>query len=588
MIERIKAGLRENLLGALDSARAARVLTLTEKPDVIFEVPKEKAHGELATNLAMTLARPERKSPRAIAEIILKHLSREGTWVARAEVAGPGFINFYLDPGWLHQALRELFQQGPEFGKTSVGQGKKVLVEFVSANPTGPLVIVQARSGAVGDVLCNLFSWAGFVAHREFYVNDAGNQFLTLARTMEIRVRQQLGEELELPEQAYPGEYVIDLARDFLAGDEAAEGRAQGEPMKGQAAALGKAVLDLPEPERLEKLGRYAVSRIVSWQREVLDRYGAHFDRWFSEQKLRDEQWPEKVIAMLREKGRTYETEGALWFRSTDFGDDKDRVLIKSDGNYTYFVPDVAYHLNKFERGYDYVIDILGPDHHGYVSRMRAAIQALGYPADRFEVLISQHVRLMRGGEMVSMSKRAGQIYALGDLLDEVGKDASRFFFLMRSPDSHLDFDLDLAKLQSNENPVFYVQYAHARISSILRQPGTEEYFEVRNGPKDGSAPSPLIDADFSLLADESEYDLIRHLASFPEEIVAAALAREPQRLTRYATELAGLFHSFYNRCRVLGDDRQLTAARLGLVDATRSVLRSALGILGVSAPERM
>ncbi|MCL5046788.1 MAG: arginine--tRNA ligase, partial [Actinobacteria bacterium] len=475
------------------------------------------------------------------------------------------FINFYLDSGWLHQALREILEKGPKFGKTSVGQGKKVLVEFVSANPTGPLVIVQARSGAVGDVLCNLFSWAGFQAHREFYVNDAGNQFQTLARTMEMRIRQQLGEDLELPEQAYPGEYVIDLARDFLAA-EAAEGAEAAE------AAEGKAVLDLTESEQLEKLGRYAVARIVDWQREVLDRYGVHFDRWFSEQHLRDEGWPEKVVEMLREKGHTYESEGALWFRSTDFGDDKDRVLIKSDGNYTYFVPDMAYHLNKFERGYDHVIDILGPDHHGYINRMRAAIQALGYPAERFEVLISQHVRLVRGGETVSMSKRAGQIYALGDLLDEVGKDASRFFFLMRSADSHLDFDLDLAKLQSNENPVFYVQYAHARISSILRQPGTEEYFG----------------ADFSLLTDESEYDLIRHLAGFPEEIAGAALAREPQRLTRYAAELAGLFHSFYNRCRVLSDDRKLTAARLGLVDATRTVLRSALGILGVSAPERM
>ncbi|MCL5677056.1 MAG: arginine--tRNA ligase [Firmicutes bacterium] len=564
MVE-IKERLRQALASALRKAREAGELGADNPPEPVIEEPKERTHGDLATNLAMALTRLEKKNPWQLAETILRHLDLTGTYVAGAEIAGPGFINFRLDPVWMGEAVRQILQAGDRYGRSDAGRGRRVLVEFVSANPTGPLLVVQARSAALGDALCNVVDWAGFRPQREFYCNDAGNQLRKLALTMEVRLRQLLGEQLELPEEAYPGEYVIDLAREVL------EGRARPE------VAEGKAVLEQPEELRRDRLGGYAVRRITEAQKVVLDRYGVHFDQWVSERGIREEGWPERVVALLRDRGHTYEAEGAVWFRSTEFGDDKDRVLIKSDGNYTYVVPDIAYHLNKFERGFDQVIDILGPDHHGYINRMRAALTALGKPAERFEVLISQWIRLVRGGEAVSSSKRSGNLFLLEDLLEEVGPDAARFFVLMRSADTHMDFDLDLAKLQSQDNPVFYVQYAHARIASILRQPEAEP---LKGGD--------LAGADFSLFTDPSEQELIRHLATFPEVVAGAALAREPHRIARYATELAGLFHGFYTRCRVLTDDAALSRARLGLAEATRLTLQNALGLLGVSAPDRM
>jgi len=563
MMVEIKERLRQALAAAAQKARQAGDLTVETLPEVVIEEPKERAHGDLATNLAMILTRLEKKNPRLVAETILRHLDLTGTFVAGADIAGPGFINFRLDPAWMGEAVRQALQAGEGYGRSAVGEGQRVLVEFVSANPTGPLLVVQARSAALGDALCNLLDGAGFLPQREFYCNDAGNQLSKLALTMEVRLRQLLGESVELPEEAYPGEYVIDLAREVM------EGKAPEIPE-------GKAILDQPEEIRRDRLGTYAVRRTTDEQKAVLARYGVRFDQWVSERSIRDEGWPEKVVSLLKERGHTYEAEGAVWFRSTAFGDDKDRVLVRGDGTFTYVVPDIAYHLNKFERGFDQVIDILGPDHYGYIARMRAALAALGKPAECFEVLISQWIRLVRSGEAVSSSKRAGNLFLLEDLLEDVGPDAARFFVLMRSADTHMDFDLDLAKLQSQENPVFYVQYAHARIASILRQPEAE--------PLKGD----LTAANFSLLTDPSEQELIRHLATFPEVVAGAALAREPHRVARYATDLAAFFHGFYTRCRVLTDDQALSQARLALAEATRLTLHNALAVLGVSAPERM
>ena len=566
MLNDLKTKLRSRIAEALTRAVAsgelaggdhAAALAENAGAGIDIERPKDKGHGDLATNLAMLLAGREGKAPRVVAEVVLRHFNPEGTWVDRAEIAGPGFINFHLDRGWLGEVLRQVLREGAAYGRSRIGGGRRVIVEFVSANPTGPMVVVQARSGAVGDTLGNLLDAAGYQVHREFYVNDAGNQFLVLARTMEVRVRQQLGEALELPEEAYPGEYVGELAREYLE-------------------RFGAEVLQLPEGERLERLGRFAVERIRAGHEAALLQYGVRFDRWFSEQSLREAGEPERIVRLLAERGHTYENDGATWFRSTAFGDDKDRVLVKSDGSYTYVVPDIAYHLNKFERGFEQVIDILGPDHHGYVARMRAALRALGRPAEAFEVLIAQHVRLLREGQPVSMSKRAGQFITLSDLLEEAGKDAARFFFLLRSVDSHLDFDLDLARTQTDENPVFYVQYAHARICSILRQEAAQRHLGALAG------------AQLERLRDPSEEELSEHLAALPGEVVAAAQHREPHRITRYALDLAGLFHAFYTRCRVLTEDDELSRARLALCQGTQIALQNSLGLLGVSAPERM
>lgn len=565
MRQAIRDKIRQRLNQALESARAAGELAGPDFPQAGLERPKDKGHGDWATNLAMILAKPEKKAPRAVAGIILRHLNLEGTWVSQTEIAGPGFINFYLDPSWLDESTRRILAQGEAYGRSEAGRGQKVIVEFVSANPTGPMVLVQARSGAVGDTLCNLLDAAGYEVWREFYVNDAGNQIRVLGRTLEVRVRQQLGEALELPEEAYHGEYVIDLARRYLE-------QFGLEAVKAQLAG--------PEEIRYDRFGQWAAEQNRSSQERVLLEYGVRFDRWFSERSLRQAGEPEKVVSQLTGRGHTYEREGAVWFRSTAFGDDKDRVLRKSDGEYTYVVPDIAYHQNKFARGFTQVIDILGPDHHGYVARMRAALQALGYPAENFEVIISQQVRLLKGGELVSMSKRAGQFITLEDLLNEAGRDAARFFFLTRSPDSHLDFDLDLARTQTNENPVFYVQYAHARICSLLRQEGAEPL-----AASNALSPQGI---DFSRLTDPSEIELMDYLSLLPGDIASAAASWEPQWMTRYALDLAGLFHAFYTRCRVLTDDTELSRSRLALCSATRTALKNTLRLLGVSAPERM
>ncbi len=558
-VENLKQGIRKALADALQACIEAGELPEIDPPEIFIETPARKEHGDYATNLALQLASLAKKPPRQIAELLAKRLASGAGFIQSTEVAGPGFINFFMHKRWLHDVVCEILRKRLDYGKTRYGNAQKVQVEFISANPVGPMTVVQARAGAIGDTLANLLAYSGHDVQREYYINDAGQQVKTLGLSLEIRARQVLGEDVELPQECYPGDYVIDMAREILE-------------------EKGSDLMKLPESERRQLFCDWGVSRIVKRQREELERYGVRFDVWFSERSLHESGEVQQALDVLSERGHTYEQDGALWFKSTEFADDKDRVLVKSDGSYTYLAPDAAYHLSKFRRGFQKVIDIWGPDHHGYIKRMKAAVQAFGYAEDALEVLIVQLVRLVRGGEAVRMSKRGGAIILMDELVEEVGKDAARFFFLTRSPESQLDFDLDLAKLESNENPVFYVQYAHARMSSILRE-ARARGFDV---------PEQVLAEDLRLLTDESEIDLMKKMADLPDEIWDSAQSREPQRMTRYLMELATCFHSFYTRCRVLSDDAEISRARLALLSATQVVLKVVLGIIGVSAPESM
>lgn len=560
----VLGGIKQDILNRIENA-IARAIKAGDLPEYVkskprLEVPPKPGQGDLATGVAMAIAREIQSDSRSVAGIIVKHLSLEDSWIQRVDIAGPGFLNFFLGSGWLEAAMARIWKEGPLYGRTGYGQGKKILLEFVSANPTGPLNVVNARAAAVGDCLAALLDAAGFKVFKEYYINDAGHQVDLLAESLEARLRQVMGEDAPLPENGYKGEYLLDMARDLKDSEDVQK------------------ILSMPPDERRQYLGRYAVNYMVEKQKKTLLDYGLKYDSWFSERSLRETGAHMQVIETLKEKGLTYEQDGALWFKSTQFGDDKDRVLIKSTGEITYIVPDLAYHKNKLDRGFDHLIDILGPDHHGYVKRLSGGLQALGYPADALEVLIVQTVRLIRDNEVVKMSKRGGEFITMDELLEEVGKDACRFFFLMRSPESHLDFDLNLARLQSNENPVYYVQYAHARIASIFRQ-ARQEGFGLASGPNE---------VKFSLLRDPSEVSLMKVLASFPDEVYEMAMAREPGRLIKYMQDVAAAFHSFYNRCRVLGEDKELTSARLYLARLTQIVLANALRMAGISAPESM
>ncbi|HPT83458.1 MAG TPA: arginine--tRNA ligase [Limnochordia bacterium] len=556
VLQRQKQELISALQAAIHAAKASGALEVEAVPEIGLEVPREKQHGDFASNIALVMAKAARKPPREVAQIIVEHLPPGGV-IREVEVAGPGFINFFLSNDWLYDTLRTIEAQGEAYGNCTYGAGERVLLEFVSANPVGPMNVVNARAAAVGDTLARLFRAVGYDVATEFYVNDAGNQADVFARSLEARLQQLTDPDYPFPADGYPGEYVAELAQ--------------------QLQKERPDLLELPYEERIAFCKRWGTDKMVEMQRADLQAYGVEFDLWFRERDLHASGALEAVIEFLREKDLLYEEEGALWFRSTQFGDDKDRVIVKSDGTYTYVTADIAYHRNKLQRGFTKLIDIWGPDHHGYIGRMKAAIQALGYSADTLEVLILQYVALLRDGQPVKMSKRAGEFITMQDLLDEVGKDAARFFFLHRSPESHLDFDLDLAVEQSSENPVFYVQYAHARISSVLRQ-AREQGLEVPTCSQ----------VDLGLLQHESELDLLKQLAALPEELLNAALLREPHRLTRYALELAGLFHTFYTFCHILGEEAPLRDARLVLISNVRVVLRKVLDLLGVDAPEQM
>jgi arginyl-tRNA synthetase len=549
-------GITERLTGGLRLALARAALPALD--DCLWEVPRDPAHGDYATNAAMTLARSGRRPPRQIAELIVGHFPAMPE-IERLDVAGPGFINVALAPDWCREALHGILSAGDAYGRGDEWQPLQVRLEFVSANPTGPLVIVNARAAAVGDALARILRARGACVVTEYYVNDAGNQFEALARSFEARVRQALGEDVPLPDDGYPGEYLTDLARDYVAAGEA--------PPDALAAA-----------DRVAHFGRYAVDRIVAGQRRVLSEYGVEFDRWSSEQRdVRDAGLPCRAIDELTRRQLTYEDGEALWFRSSRFGDEKDRVLRKSTGELTYFAVDVGFHhFMKFD-GADRVITLIGPDHHGYVERMRAAMQALGHPADGLEILIIQLVTLLRDGQPVRMSKRQGEFVLMKELLDEVGRDAARFTFLMRRHDSPLEFDLTLATRQSAENPVYYVQYAHARIASIFKQAAAS-----------GIAPRDWDGIDLAPLTAPEELALIKRLLQYPAVVAGAARALEPHRLAYWLSDLAGAFHPYYKTHRVIGDDASLTMARLALCGAVGQVARNGLGLLGVAAPTSM
>jgi arginyl-tRNA synthetase len=551
--------ITQHLANALKEALTGAGLPAPD--DVAWEVPRDEAHGDYATNVAMALARPAKKAPRQIAEAIVAHFPKSGL-VERLEIAGPGFLNVFLAPDWCAEALKDVLAAGDAYGTSDAGRGRRFLLEFVSANPTGPLVIVNARAAAVGDALARILRSQGHPVESQFYVNDAGNQFDALARSVDVRLRQALGEQAELPENSYPGEYLVDLVQDWIAADPAA--------MRALAA--------LPEGERLPRIGRRAVEQMVRGQRAVLEAYGTTFDRWVHEERdVRQAGMPERAIEALTAAGHTYEQDGALWFRSTAFGDDKDRVLRKSDGELTYFAVDIGFHhFGKFD-GMDMVIDFLGPDHHGHVPRMRAAMQVLGHPPDSFDVLIVQLVTLLRDGQPVRMSKRRGEFVLMEELLEEVGKDAARFTFLTRRHDSPLDFDLAVVTRHSSDNPVFYVQYAHARVASLFRMAAEQRVALPSWG-----------EVDFRPLRLPEEQTLIKRLLQYPGLVASAARAREPHRVAYYLSELAGLYHPYYKSHRVITDDRPLTLARLGLSAAVGQVVRNGLGLLGVSAPESM
>lgn len=537
------------------------LVTAEEIPDFVIEIPKDTKNGDFATNVAMQLTKIAKQAPRAIAEAIRDNLDLEEAAIERLEIAGPGFINFFMSYDYLYQTLADIFRLGRAYGQVNVGQGEKIQIEFVSANPTGDLHLGHARWAALGDALANLLEAAGYEITREYYINDAGNQIDNLGLSVYARYLEALGQESQMPEGGYFGQDIIQIGQDL-------------------ASEYGDIYVQMPETDRHQALKSLALDKKLASIKKDLADFGVDFDVWFSERSLYADDTIPNTIAQMRAAGYIYEEEGAVWFASTRLGDDKDRVLVKGDGSYTYLTPDIAYHLNKFNRGFDKVINIWGQDHHGYVARMKAAMTALGLDSDRLIVLLGQLVNLYENGEPVRMSKRTGKAVTMAELVDEVGLDATRYFFLMRGLDTHLDFDLDLAKSQSNENPVYYVQYAHARIASIVRQVADLDWA----GSYD---PSQV---DWKLLASDHEINLIKKLADLPSEIAYAATAYAPHRIVRYAFDLATAFHSFYGVSRVISEDvdLELSQARYGLVLAVQQTLKNVFKILGISAPERM
>ncbi len=559
LYERIVEMIERNLARAAERAKAAGELSFEGLPSFVLEEPRERQHGDLATNLAMVLTKQAKRPPREIADILLKNLDTKETWIEDWSIAGPGFINFRLNPDWLAHVVAEILREGEDYGRVQLGQGEKVQVEFVSANPTGLLHMGNARGAALGDSLASLLEMAGYEVSREFYINDAGNQIHNFALSLEARYLQLLGQDAPIPEGGYHGEDLVDTIKGLIAQD--------GDKYLTQEPIL-----------RQEFLVRYALDEKLRHIKETLKEFGVEYDVWFNEQSLHDSGFVRATMEEMEKKGYIYEKEGALWLKSTLFGDEKDEVVVRSNGTPTYFAADIAYHRNKFERGFNRVINIWGADHHGHVARMKGAIEALGFNPDALQIILMQLVRLIQNGEVVRMSKRSGQYITLRELMDEVGTDAARFFFILRDPDSTVEFDLDLARSQSADNPVYYVQYAHARLCSILRQAQeTQTILRLPTG------------AELKLLLNsQEERDLLKKLADFPREIALAARLLEPHRLARYVLDLASLFHTFYNSQRVLVEDEGLRQARLGLVRGTKQVLNNVLRILGVTAPERM
>ena len=534
------------------------LLKIEETPSPGIEPTKEDAFGDYASNVAMVIASKVKTNPRKVAEIIVDHLDDRDGILEKVEVAGPGFINFFLREDVWVGLLEDVEKQGDRYGESSVGGGKRVQVEFVSANPTGPLHVGHARGAVIGDVIANTLRAVGYDVTKEYYINDVGNQMNTLGLSVYLRYRELLGEEVDFPPHYYQGRYIQDLAAQVI---------------KTQ----GNKFLNADEKDVLSFFVPYAAGAIMDGIRDDLRSFGVVFDNYFSEQELYRNDGVARLIEELQEKGFVYREGNTLWFRTTDFGDEKDRVVVRENGEPTYFAADIAYHRNKYERGFEEIIDVWGADHHGYLPRMYAAIQALGREKDTLKVVLVQLVNLLRGGKPVAMSTRSGEFVTLREVVDEVGKDAARYNFLMRRSDSHLDFDLEIAKKQSNENPVYYVQYAHARICSILKTAHERCYSIPRYG-----------EIEPRLLKLPEEIMLIKYISRYPEVVGGSAQALEPHRFTFYLNELAAVFHSYYNKHRVVGEDAALSRARLFLVNAVGIVLRNALRILGVTAPEKM
>ncbi|MBT2681809.1 arginine--tRNA ligase [Bacillus sp. ISL-35] len=554
IVELVQLKLKEEIKQAIIKANLAEEAQI---PAVILETPKEKAHGDYSTNMAMQLARVAKKAPRQIAEQLIENFDKNKASIEKIEIAGPGFINFYMDNSYLTDLIPAILEAGDNYGESKVGNGQKIQIEFVSANPTGDLHLGHARGAAVGDSLCNVLAKAGYDVSREYYINDAGNQINNLALSVEARYFQALGMDKPMPEDGYHGADIIGIGQTL-------------------AEEYGDKYVKVSDQERFDAFREYGLKYEMEKLKQDLENFRVKFDVWYSETSLYQNGKIDVALDALRENGHIYEEDGATWFRSSELGDDKDRVLIKQDGSYTYLLPDIAYHKDKLERGFEKLINIWGADHHGYIPRMKAAIQALGYDRDALEVEIIQLVHLYKNGEKMKMSKRTGKAVTMRDLIDEVGLDAVRYFFAMRSADTHMDFDLDLAVSQSNENPVFYAQYAHARINSILRSAAEQGLiFDI--------------EADFKHIQSEKETDLLKKLGEFPLAVAEAAQKRMPHRISNYIFELASVFHSFYNAEKVLDlENKERTVARLSLIKSAQITLKNALELIGVSAPEKM
>ena len=554
----MKETVKNQIANALTQAKENGDLNFEVMPDIVIEEPKDEKLGDFATTLAMQLARSEKKNPKVIAETICGLLNDGADSIESAEVAGPGFINVKMSKDFFLSRLKEVVRQGREFGQSDVGQKKKVLLEFVSAYPTGPLHVGHGRGAAVGHALSCLLKKAGFDVSTEYYINDVGNQMNNLGRSTWVRYQELLGKKVEFPDDGYKGEYIKDIAQTVIDAD-------------------GSSHLDKKAEDALTFFRKFSKDTILKGIQDDLKEFRVEFDRWFSEASLDEDDSVNQSIDWLRDKGFVYEKDGATWVKTSQFKDDADRVIIKQGGERTYFCSDIAYHKNKVDRGYDLILDLWGADHHGYVPRMQSVLQAMNYDEEVFKVLLVQFVSLKRGGQKVSMSTRSGEFETLADVVAEVGVDATRFFFLMRSSDSHLDFDLDLAKKESPENPVYYIQYAHARICSVFR---TAEEQEV--------PMTDLASADITLLDAAEEFALIKKILAYKACIEKSALSQEIHRIAFYLQELVSIFHSYYKQHRVVTENRELTRARLLLLDCLRNVIASGLGVLGVSAPEKM
>lgn len=559
LVQETQKQLKEKIMDALGRAVADGTLPAEPIPGFNIEKPANSANGDFSANAALASAKAFKKSPRDIAQIIVNNLDLTDTLFEKVEIAGPGFLNFFLSQQYYSEIVKDVMAKGENYGKSDYGKGKKVLVEFVSANPTGPMHIGNARGGAIGDCLASVLQWAGYEVSREFYVNDAGNQIEKFATSLEVRYLQLYKEGIEMPEDAYHGADITNHAKNF-------------------AAEYGDKFVETTSEERRKALVDFALPKNIAGLEHDLLEYRIKYDRWFKESTLHNDGSVKAIIDKFNELGVTYEQDGALWFKASEFGNEKDIVLVRANGLPTYIVPDIAYHYNKLvTRGYDKAIDVLGADHHGYVPRMKAALTALGLDASRLDAVIMQMVRLVRDGETIKLSKRSGKAITLTTLLEEVPIDAARFFFNLREPNSHFDFDLDLAAQETSQNPVYYVQYAHARICSILKKAQDQ-----------GVTLKTPTDSQLALLNSDEEKELIAHLAGLTDEIIASAKAYDPAKITHYVVELATLFHKFYNAHRVMTEDENLMQARLYLCTAVKDTIKNILTMLKISVPETM